>query len=43
MEDNEKLKIPIWCWWGYTRGHGNGISKNIDRYLMSARGLVGHC
>ena len=41
MEDNEKLKISRYGFADeiYTRGHGNGISKNIDRYLMSARGF----
>ena len=42
MEENEKLKISRYGSADeiYTRGHGNGISKNIDRYLMSARGLA---
>ena len=41
MEDNEKLKISRYGSADeiYSRGHGNGISKNIDRYLMSARGF----
>ena len=41
MEENEKLKISRYGSADeiYTRGHGNGISKNIDRYLMSARGF----
>ena len=41
MEDNEKLKISRYGFADeiYTRGHGNGISKNVDRYLMSARGF----
>ena len=39
MEENEKLKISRYGSADeiYTRGHGNGIYKNIDRYLMSPR------